>query len=89
MRRELMSNARVDAALITIKEKTCYRLKEKGRMSYAGPHETYGIIAEEIAELLDAVRANDAEQLGQELLDIAVACAIGIASVLPADTPAR
>lgn len=65
------------------------RIKEKGPGAYAGPHECFGIIAEEYDELRDAMRANDGAQFRKELLDIAVACVIGMASMLPGDTSAE
>ena len=65
------------------------RILEKGSGAYAGPHETYGIIAEEFDELRDAMRANSAGDFRDELIDIAVACIVGLASALPADTSAN
>ena len=65
-----------------------YRLSQKGDYGYIGPHETYGIIAEEFAELMDSLRENNSQNFYRELVDIAVACVIGMASQLPADTKA-
>lgn len=63
------------------------RLVEKGRGAYSGPHETYGILAEEFNwELMKAMHENDARAFYKELADIAVAAIIGMASELPADT---
>ena len=76
-------------AIDRIISKTEYRLQEKGRGVYAGPHETYGIIAEEFNELLDAMRENEGVAFHKELLDIAVACVIGMASYLSDDTSAE
>jgi len=56
------------------------RLKEKGNMSFIGPHETYGIIAEEVNKLLDAIHCNSSIQVFAELLDIAVAAVLGMVS---------
>lgn len=80
---------KIDAALTAITNKIKYRLDKKGRGEYIGPHETYGIIAEEFNyELLLALHANDSVQFYKELLDIAVACVLGMASELPDDTSA-
>lgn len=72
-----------------VTDKIYARIKETGDGTYAGPHETYGIIAEEFDELRDAMRANDANGFRDELIDLAVACIVGLASSLPADTSAR
>ncbi len=72
-----------------VTEKVYARITEKGDGAYAGPHEAYGIIAEEFSELSDAMKANDAENFRDELTDIAVGCILGLASALPADTSAE
>jgi hypothetical protein len=53
-----------------------FRLKTKGNGSYASRHEIYGILAEEMDELLDELRINSLagyKNFRKELLDIAVA----------------
>ncbi len=65
------------------------RLNEKGWGAFAGPHETFGVIAEEFKELLDELQANSVVGFRKELIDIAVACIIGLASELPEDTSAE
>jgi len=57
------------------------RLNEKHRGSYIGNHETYGILAEEYKELLDALQANQSHSFCLELIDIAVGAILGIASM--------
>lgn len=57
------------------------RLDKHGPLSYIGAHEVYGICAEEVAELLDAIRQNDKYLTINELYDIAVAAIFGIASL--------
>ena len=49
----------IDEIVNCVKQKTISRLDEKGWDSYIGPHETFGIIAEEIYELLKALWQND------------------------------
>lgn len=56
------------------------RLKQHGPSIYASPHETLGIITEEYHELIDAVQLNDRGALTRELIDIAVAAILGLAS---------
>lgn len=41
---------------------------------FASTHEALGVIAEEYAELIEAVRSNCSEVILQEALDIAAAC---------------
>ena len=79
MRRQIESAKIVDAFL-EIEEKVAYRLRTKGRGVYASPHEAEGIIDEEHDELVDELRANDRERFRAELIDIAVACVIAMAS---------
>ena len=57
------------------------RLKQHGPGSFIGPHEILGIITEEYDELIDAVRDNDYGQVEKELVDIAVGCLFGVASL--------
>ena len=58
------------------------RLEQKGRGATASPHESFGIIAEEVDEMLDALRANDERAFTGEALDIGVACLLAIGSAL-------
>ncbi len=90
MTRKPLTFDALDEALEEIGRMVSLRLQEKGDGAYAGPHECYGIIAEEFEkELLDALHSNDRQAFRKELLDIAVACAIGMASVLPEDSSAE
>ena len=38
---------------------------------FASTHEAYGVLAEEVAELLDAIRANDIPQIEKEAIQVA------------------
>ena len=71
---------KIDVANANILNRLTYRLAQKGRGSFIGSHETLGIIAEEYDELKDAVRSDDPQEVERELVDIAVACILGIAS---------
>lgn len=42
---------------------------------FHSPHEGYGILAEEMAELLDALRANDLQQIRAEAIQVAAMAA--------------
>jgi len=90
IQRNQLSNLELSRALREVDHKLDFRLREKGSGTYAGPHECYGIIAEEFnKELLEALHENDPKKFRKELLDIAVACVIGMASMLPTDTPSE
>jgi NTP pyrophosphatase (non-canonical NTP hydrolase) len=58
------------------------RIEEKGRGVFVSSHETLGAVTEEYQELIDAVRQNDPVEVGEELMDIAVAAVFGVASML-------
>lgn len=57
------------------------RLREKGNLSFASNHEALGIITEEYYELVEAVCSNDFEDIRSEMIDIAVGCLFGVASM--------
>jgi NTP pyrophosphatase (non-canonical NTP hydrolase) len=71
----------IDVAAHDIRTDLDRRLAQHGHGSYIGPHEALGIITEEYDELLDAVRSNDHSQVEKELIDIAVGCLFGVASL--------
>ena len=79
--RKEIKNDEIVKSISLIKEKIEMRLLQKQRGSYIGNHETYGILAEEFNELLDALQANDNEEFYYELLDIAVGAILGMASM--------
>lgn len=57
------------------------RLKEHGQDSFIGPHEILGVLREEYREYEDEVHANSTDRQCAELLDMAVTCIFGIASL--------
>lgn len=62
-----------------------YRLNQKGRGTLKSSHEIYGILAEELEELLDAIRSHDDKRIDsikKELEDIAVGAVFGIACII-------
>lgn len=69
-------------ALSRLQEKTFRRLDQKGYGAFASNHEILGIIRQETDEYSEAVhkRLSNAEKI-EELLDIAVGCIIGIATL--------
>lgn len=79
--RSEIKDIEIQKAITLLKEKIEMRLTQKHRGSYIGNHETYGILAEEFNELLDALQGNNNEGFLSELLDIAVGAILGMASM--------
>lgn len=57
------------------------RLAEKGEGIYLSSHETLGIVTEEYHEFVKAVQDDNTGAQYEELVDIAVACLLGMASI--------
>lgn len=79
--RKEITNKEIKRSIALVEEKITMRLIQKHRGSYIGNHETYGILAEEFKELLDALQANDNESFYCELIDVAVGAILGMASI--------
>ena len=79
--RNKLTDKEITKSVKLVKEKIEMRLLQKHRGSYIGNHETYGILAEENKELLDALQANDNEWFFRELIDVAVGAILGMASI--------
>lgn len=58
------------------------RIEEKGRGAFVSSHEALGVVTEEFHELVEAVRQNDPIETAEELMDIAVACIMAVASMM-------
>lgn len=76
-----LSDKEIETSIRVIREKVDIRLIQKHRGSYMGNHESYGILAEEFNELLDALHSNDNEGFYAELIDIAVGAILAMASM--------
>ena len=72
----------IEEAQSRILRKLQARLEQHGPYSYASTHEILGIIAEEYHEFVEAVQSNDSKEVESELIDIAVGCLFGVASLL-------
>jgi len=72
-----------DLALIvtTISKKLEKKINSRGFGIYCSVHEIYGIIAEEVHELMEATHKNNYKEFDDELIDIAVACLWGLISM--------
>lgn len=81
MRRTNISREALTEVLLAAGNLIRFRYKQKGEGAASSPHETYGLLAEEMAELLDALRKNDVSGFYDELMDIAVAALHGATSI--------
>lgn len=81
MKRDMVSQERVEKALEKFRQHFNKRLKKKGYGAYASSHEAYGIIAEEMHELMVELHGNNKTKFVDEALDIAVACIWAAASL--------
>ena len=66
------------ASLIPAAQK---RLDKHGYGVAISPHEIFGILAEEMDELIDELRANNRVEFLNELVDIAIAAVFGMVSM--------
>lgn len=57
------------------------RLIEKGRDSFVNAHEILGATEVEVLELKEAVHIKEPQRISEELLDVAVGCVFGVASL--------
>ena len=82
MQRTLVTQDDVQKTIRQVVAKLEYRLREKGTGAFTSRHEGLGVIAEEYAELLDAVRRDHNHKLFMdECVDVAVSCLFAIASM--------
>lgn len=75
--RKQVRNGDIFTGLRDLQLKMEFRIKQKGDGSYASTHEIYGILAEEVKEVLDELQANNDVEFAKELLDVAVAALWG------------
>ena len=71
----------ITAVLVDLGSSINDRQEEKGHSIYNTSHETLGIISEEFDEYKEAVHLNEQKHQYDELMDIAVACIIAMASL--------
>ena len=82
MSRSMLKPKDLMDAIAGIDEKMKFRLKQKGGQTYSSVHEAYGLLAEEMHELLKAIHENEGhDAIVEELNDIAAACICAIASI--------
>ena len=68
-------------ALHDLADQTIKRIQKHGDRPWTSHHQIYGVLAEEMAEVLDEVRSNDLKRMRAELLDVAVAAIWGVHSI--------
>lgn len=71
----------INQAIDVVIKKMFERLDEKGYGALRSRHEILGVVAEEFYELINAVTYDGLTRVSDELLDIAVACILGIACI--------
>lgn len=83
MARYQLTDLDFDYAITRVSAKLTERLRQKGRGIFVSSHEILGIITEEYLEYEDEVHVGPGAIRNQskELVDIAVACLMGIASM--------
>lgn len=92
MNRPKLKDEAILTAISNLKIKIEIALRKKGNGCFASSHEILGVITEEYYELIEAVyncsKLPDKEKkewITGELLDIAVGCIIGVASINDVD----
>lgn len=79
--REQLTRSELMSAKGAVTRKLAARMHEKGFGTLASMHEILGIVTEEYAELVEAVHDKMHTSVEAELVDIAVACLVGLASI--------
>ncbi len=81
MTRDIITEGQIQKSIEEVILTLNKRLKKKGYGAFAGTHECYGVVVEEVQELAEEMRANDDEKFKEELLDVIVAAIFGLASL--------
>ena len=79
--RPQITDTHIGKALYQAEGKLRERLREKGAGILCTPHEVWGVMGEEWEEFKDAVEANDRAAVEDEVLDLAVAALVALASI--------
>lgn len=77
-----VSDLELASALKMVGDALHKRIQEKGRKSFIGPHEMWGIIDEEVDEMKLAIHGDDRGKTVAEMLDVSVGCLFSVASIL-------
>lgn len=77
----LVSDEEIAEALTLLGIALKRRLAEKGYDSFVNAHEILGATEVEVMELKEAVHIKEPQRVIEELLDVAVGCVFGVASL--------
>lgn len=80
MRRQINLDI-IDELESEINKSLLTRINKKGTEGLASTHEIYGVIHEENKELIDALHANNLPEFRAELMDVLIACYVGLLSI--------
>jgi len=74
---------KIDLAMSRVQDEAKTKALERGL--FTSSHEGYGIIAEEVAELLDAIRNNDAKEIVREAIQVGASGMLLAATLILSD----
>ena len=80
MPRPQVTAKQVSDAMGQLQKRLYEKIDKHGDGAYASPHETFGILWEEVDEANDEMRSGNDAGFSEELIDIAVTCIFGVAS---------
>jgi len=76
-----ITDGALEAAFARLQEQLDESMVKHGSGTFVSAHESLGVLTEEFHELVEAVRANDAEAVLHELGDIALVAVFAMASI--------
>lgn len=71
----------IEKGVTNLQEAIESALYTKGRGAFVSSHEAFGVIAEEVSELAEALRKGDAVEFAEEAVDVAIAAVFAVASL--------
>ena len=77
----IMDKSKFDIVFVNIKALLKKRLEKHGSGGLSSTHEIYGILTEEMKELLDSIHENNSENIESELYDVLIAAFFGLVSI--------
>lgn len=80
--RKPISKEDFEKVLDKVRQATEWQIKNKGDGAFVSTHEIVGAIQEEYGELLEELHHNNNQSFATELIDIAIACLWGYASMV-------
>lgn len=77
----VITEAQLSEAIMLVGISLRQRIDQKGRDSFVNPNEMWGVTEVEVNGLREAVHSKVFSRIQEELLDVAVSCVLGIASL--------